>query len=218
MPRWKVDPELPTVAALSPAVAALAMGGVVAYPTETYYGLAADPRQPRALEAILELKGRTASKPLLLLVDSVDMALRFTEGGLVEPFDSLTKEFWPGPLTLILRPVPGLHEALTGGRRALALRLSPHPVARALVRECGVPLTATSANRGGEPPLSEPDRVEAAFGHGLAGLVDAGPTAGGVPSTLLDLTTRSPTILRRGAISAARIRAALRGIGADLHG
>ncbi len=188
---------------LADAAAAIAAGGVVAYPTETFYALGADPGRSEGLDRLLRLKERAADKPLLLLIASLDDLGDWVRE-LPPAFDRLVAHFWPGALTMVLPARDGLPSALTsdGG---IAVRLTSHPVARDLIRTCGTALPGTSANRRGEPPCADAAAVRAAFGDHLAVVVDGGPTAAVGPSTLLDLTGEWPRILRPGAIDSAAI-------------
>ena len=190
---------------LADAAEAIAGGGVVAYPTETFYALGADPGQSEALDRLLRLKGRSAAdKPLLLLIASLDDLGHWVRE-FPPAFDRLVAHFWPGAMTMVLPARAGLPSALTGASGGIAVRLTSHPVALGLIRACGTVLPGTSANRTGEPPCADADAVRAAFGDQLAVVVDGGPTAAVQPSTLLDLTGEKPRILRPGAIDAAAI-------------
>ena len=186
---------------LEAAIEAVASGAIVAYPTETYYALGADPRNAAALEAVSRLKGRdSADKPLLLLVDSLEAVGDWVDEVPAE-FAQLAEHFWPGPLTLVLPAAPALPPALTGGGGGVALRWTSHPVARRFIRECGGALTGTSANRTGQPPADTAQQVRETFGDDIAGLVDGGRTPGGAPSTVLDLTGEGAAVLRSGAVA-----------------
>ncbi len=193
---------------LADAAVAIAGGGVVAYPTETFYALGADPGQSRALDRLLRLKGRAADKPLLLLIASLDDLGDWVRE-FPPAFDRLVAHFWPGAMTMVLPARAGLPSALIGSG-GIAVRLTSHPVARGLIRACGTALPGTSANRTGEPPCADADAVRAAFGDQLTVVVDGGPTAAVEPSTLLDLTGEKPRILRSGAIDDAAIHRVVR--------
>lgn len=192
------------------AAAAVLAGEVVAYPTETFYALGADPRQTRAVERIVEIKGRDSGKPLLLIVNSMAMLRDWID---YEPpsLALVAQHFWPGPLTLVMRAREGLHEALVGAEGTIALRLSPHPTALALIERCAVALTGTSANRAGETPSRTATQVRDTFSpRDVGAILDGGETAGGPPSTLLDLTVEPYRILRPGAIDQEQIAAVMR--------
>jgi L-threonylcarbamoyladenylate synthase len=187
------------------AARAVAAGGVVVYPTETYYALGVDPCRVDALEAVSRLKGRaSADKPLLLLIDSLEVVSGWT-ARVPEAFAPLVARFWPGPLTLVLPAVSGAPNSITGGGRGVALRWTPHPLARELIASCGGALTGTSANRTGEAPADNVAMAVEAFGDDIAAVVDGGRTAGGEPSTVLDLTGPRPSVLRAGAVPVAEI-------------
>ena len=194
---------------LEAAAAALCDGEVVAYPTETFYALGAHPDSMPALQEVLRLKGRdAATKPLLLLIDRlervddwvIDVPARLAE---------LAERFWPGPLTLILRAAADVPTPITGGGDTVAVRLTSHPVARALIGRCGGALTGTSANPASGPPAVDAAGVRRGFGETALHILDAGTTPGGEPSTLLDLTTDEPLVRRAGAVSVDEIEAAL---------
>ena len=196
-----VDAADPDAGALVRAAAVLREGGLVAFPTETFYGLGAAARDPAAVRRVFQVKGRDEGKPLLVLVDSVAMVERVAVDVTARARELMTRH-WPGALTLVLRARPELPADLTAGTGTIGVRLSPHPVARRLVRALGEPVTAPSANRAGAPPPVTADEVMRVFEGGAIDLVlDGGPTAGGPPSTVVDVTTDVPRILRAGAVS-----------------
>lgn len=181
---------------VSDAVAALRRGEVVAYPTETFYGLGVDAFSAQALERLRALKGR-GEKAISVLIDGDEMLARLCAE--VPPrARALMDRYWPGALTLALPARPGLPEALVADG-CVAVRQSPHPLARALVAAFGGPVTTTSANRAGEPPATTAAMVRAALGSGCH-VLDGGATAGGAPSTLARVRGDSLEILRAGAI------------------
>jgi L-threonylcarbamoyladenylate synthase len=186
---------------------ALADGSVMAYPTETFYALGGNALHARLAEEIFRLKGREGGKALLLLVDGARDVHRLAVPS--APAETLMAALWPGALTLVLPAAPSLPAHLRAAGGTVALRWSPHPVIAELLAIGGVPLIGTSANRSGAPPATTADAVSAAFPGAVSVLVDGGATAGGVPSTLLDTTTRPFTILRPGMVSAAAISQAL---------
>ena len=180
-------------------------GGIVGLPTETYYALAADAFNERALARLAALKGRPEDKPILVLVGDRAMVGQVAKD-LPPLAETLMARFWPGPLTLILPARPGLSRWLTAATGTIAVRLSSHPWARLLPALCGGPITGTSANRSGAPPLCTAAEMEREFGRELD-LIVAGPDCpGGPPSTLLDLTRRSPRLVRPGAVSREALR------------
>ncbi|MEP6801545.1 MAG: L-threonylcarbamoyladenylate synthase [Acidobacteriota bacterium] len=170
-------------------------GGVAAIPTDTFYGLAVDPRSATGVERVFRLKGRDAGQGFPVL-----FAAREQLSGLgIEADPSLVNRYmalWPAPLSVIFRLRAPI--AASAGRSNLAVRL-PAALPIHFLLEAAGPLTATSANRTGEPPLDDPDEVEAVFGAGIDVLVDGGRTPGGKPSTLVDATTNPPLLLRDGA-------------------
>ena len=173
----------------------LSDGGVAAIPTETFYGLAADPGNAAGIRRIFEAKGRHESKPLPVVFCS---RAQLRDLG-VEAADALLRRYfslWPAPLTVVLAirdPIPA-----SLGRRTLGVRIPASPELVRLLEETG-PLTATSANPAGGPPLSDPDEVAAAFEGKIDLVIDGGRTSGGKPSTLIDATVDPPAVLRPGA-------------------
>ena len=193
-----VDPVAPTRAALRAAADTLRAGGVVALPTETFYGLAAAALDSGSVRRIFELKGRPESKPLLVLVDSVAMAESVAR--VTPPARDLMARYWPGALTLVLPALPTVPSIVTAGTGTLGVRLSPHAIARGLVELVGAPVTAPSANPDGLPPPTTAAGVLGYFPDGIDLVLDGGATQGGEPSTVLDLTVDPPRILRQGAV------------------
>ena len=193
-----VDPVAPTRATLRAAADTLRAGGVVALPTETFYGLAAAAFDAGSVRRIFELKGRPDSKPLLVLVASVAMAE--TVARVTPAARDLMLRYWPGALTLVLPALPMVPSVVTAGTATLGVRLSPHPVARGLVELLGEPVTAPSANPNGLAPPTTAAGVLAYFSEGLDLVLDGGTTPGGEPSTVLDLTAEPARILRQGAV------------------
>ena len=194
---------------IAAVAAAVRRGGVVAFPTETFYGLGADPGQDAALREVLRLKGRTATQPLLLLAASLDQVAPWV--GTIPPgFDRLVAQFWPGALTLVLPAAPGVPEPLIGGGGGVAIRVTSQPQARRLILACGTAITGTSANPTGRPPAESAAQVRAFFGSELAAVLDGGTTAGGEPSTLLQLDTHGARLLRAGAVDEVALRGVVR--------
>ena len=190
---------------IAEAVAALRAGELVVYPTETFYGLAADPESSPAMAQIFALKGRTPGQPIALV--AADAAAAFALASEVAPLARrLAATFWPGPLTLVLPARPGLHEAVVGPD-GVGVRVSSHPIARGLAAAFGAPITATSANLSGHPPLTRATEVRAVFGHQLKVLLEDYTLAGGAPSTVVAVTHTGYRIIRDGAVSARAIAA-----------
>jgi len=183
---------------LTRAVQVLAKGGVIAYPTETLYGLGGPAYDPSAVARVFRIKGREATKPLPLIVADPEMAAEVAV--MSGPARDLAGLFWPGPLTLVLRARKTFPAGVSPGGR-LALRVSSHPVAQALARRLAEPLISTSANRSGRPGPVLADQVA----QGLAAdppdlILENDPCPGGPGSTILDLTVTPPRILRAGAV------------------
>ena len=181
-------------------------GGLVAFPTETVYGLGANALDARAVDRIFEAKRRPASSPLIVHVDSVDMA-RTLAGEWPPIADDLARAFWPGPLTLVLPKLPRIPDNVTAGLPTVGLRQPDHPVAAALIRQAGVPIAAPSANRftGLSPTTAE--HVLKALGREVDMILDGGPTRTGIESAVLALTGLRPRLLRPGMISREQIEA-----------
>jgi L-threonylcarbamoyladenylate synthase len=184
---------------LAVAVVALRRGEIVAYPTETFYGLAVDAFDELALARLRELKGR-GEKAFSVLVVGEEMLDLLCEPP-SEKARTLMRRHWPGALTLALPARPGLPEALVIDG-CVAVRESPHPLARALVRAFGGPLTATSANLAGQAPATTPAEVEAALGPRCV-VLPGGTTPGGAPSTLARVRGNRIDVLREGAVTIA---------------
>ncbi|MDA0709656.1 MAG: L-threonylcarbamoyladenylate synthase [bacterium] len=174
--------------------------GLIAYPTETIYGLGVDPTRPAALDRLFSAKGRSAKKAVIVLIrdssDLHDLTLQIPESA-----HALMTAFWPGPLTLIFKANPNLPGELLGGGDTIALRHSNSPVADALLKALGGPLTSTSANISGQPPATSAQEVYRQLAPFLDLIIDGGPSTRSLPSTLVDLTSGPPTLLRVGAIS-----------------
>ncbi len=183
---------------LERAAEGLRGGLIVAYPTETFYGLAVDPWQPDALERLLSLKGRDPQVPLPLILPSRDHLAALVTN-VSASAAALMERHWPGPLTLVLPARSGLPSALLGPE-GIGVRLSGHRVATDLAVRFGAPLVATSANPSGDPPAQNADQVAQCL-PGVDLLVDGGPTAGGAPSTVVVVASSGEiTVLRQGAI------------------
>lgn len=194
-----VDPQRPDVHAIAAAAAVIEAGGLVAFPTESFYGLGADALDTEAVARVFEVKGRPEHKALLVLVDSIDMAAglaaRVSDGA-----RALMARHWPGPLTLVLEAAARVPAGLTGGTGTIGVRMPGHAVARALVHSAGRPITAPSANPSEAAPALTAAAVLGYF-EGLVELIlDGGATAGGPGSTVADCTAWPPRILRQGPV------------------
>lgn len=187
-------------AAVAAAADLLAAGGLVAFPTETVYGLGALPSRPATLARLFAVKGRPADNPLIMHVADTAAARRLTAGW--HPLaDRLAAHFWPGPLTMILPAAPGIPAAVTAGLSTVGVRVPAHPIALALLQALGEPLAAPSANRSGRPSPTTAAHVLADLAGLVDLIIDGGPTPVGVESTVLDLSTPAPVLLRPGAVT-----------------
>jgi L-threonylcarbamoyladenylate synthase len=194
-----------TVAAAARLIAA---GELVAFPTETVYGLGADTTNGLAVARIFEAKGRPRFNPLIAHAADIDAAFRIGRPSLLAR--RLGAAFWPGPLTLVLPLVPGagIADLVTAGLDTVAVRVPSHPVAQELIRRAGVPVAAPSANRSGHVSPTSAEHVAADLGDRVAMILDGGPTDVGVESTVIDATTDRPRLLRAGGVTAEAIAAA----------
>jgi L-threonylcarbamoyladenylate synthase len=199
-----VDPERPEGPALQRAASILRAGGLVAFPTETVYGLGANALDEAAVRRIFAAKGRPAYNPLIVHVAERDEAsalvVRWTADA-----DRLAERFWPGPLTLVLPKRAAVPDIVTAGLDTVAVRVPGHPVALALLRAARVPLAAPSANPFTRLSPTTAEHVEAGLGDAVDLILDAGPTFVGIESTVIDLSGECPRLLRPGTISRAEI-------------
>lgn len=194
-----VNPFRPEPSVLQEAVSSLRQGKLVAFPTETFYGLGANAMDPEAVARVFRVKGRSESKPLLILVDSERMAESLARE-VSDGARRLVAAYWPGPLTLVFRASRELPPALGAGTGTVGMRMPGHPVALALVRAAGFPVTAPSANPSGEEPPTTAGAVRRFFEGKVDLILDGGPTTGGRPSTVLDLSVSPPRLIRHGAV------------------
>ncbi len=186
------------------AVAVLGRGGLVAFPTETVYGLGADAGNPAAIAKLYALKGRPAGHPVIVHLWDADEVTRWARD-VTACAHRLMNEFWPGPLTLIMRRAANVSDAVTGGQDTVGLRVPAHPVARALLKAFGGGIAAPSANRFGRVSATTAEHVRQEFGDAVDLVIDGGQTEVGIESTILDVTTEQPVLVRPGHISAAAI-------------
>ncbi len=194
---------------LGPALEVIESGGIIAFPTETSYGLGADPYNEEALKRLFSLKGRPLDKPLSLLAGDMDM-VRSLVTTITPLAQRLIKKFWPGPLTLVLEAAedtPSLVTSDDGGKRKIGIRISSHPLCHRLLLALGRPLTATSANPAGMPPALDAAEVKGYFGQRLDLVIDSGRLEKGQPSTIVDARGPAPLVLREGRIKKEEILA-----------
>jgi len=192
-----MDPELEL--RLAAAAATLRRGGIVAYPTETFYGLGALAADERALDRLARAKLRPEGKPLPLL--AADRAQVDSVAVLEGPAARVADRLWPGPLTLVLPARAGVHPGITAGTGTVGIRIPGSAVARALAASAGGVLVSTSANPSGGPPPTRVDEIDPALLRELDGVLDAGPTPGGRPSTVVAIEAGGLRVVRAGAVS-----------------
>jgi len=195
-----VDAARPEADIVGQAVQAIRGGGVVVMPTSGLYGLGSDASDPQAVERIFAIKGREPGKPILVLIDTRDMLATVTRQ--VSPAaHALMDRFWPGKVTFVLWAAPGLPEGITGGSGKVGVRQVLHPVAAALVRALKRPLTGTSANLAGAGGCADVAHLAPVIIDGVDMVLDAGTLAGGAGSTVVDVTGKTPVLLREGAVT-----------------
>ena len=205
---WKVDPKQPEELALARAAETIVRGDLVAFPTETVYGLGANALDPEAVIKIFEAKGRPPSDPLIVHLASLnDLSLATSsqpKGALM-----LAEKFWPGPLTLVLLKSDRIPSEVTANLQTVAVRVPAHPVALGLLRACGLPIAAPSANRFGHASPTNAQHVLDDLSGRIALVLDGGSTPLGVESTVLDLISQPPVILRPGGLPREEIEAVI---------
>lgn len=193
-----ISGEAPTALELAEMV--MRNGGLVAFPTDTVYGVGAPVGMPHSVERIFVAKGRPPEKAIPVLLADVGQLARVATD--IPPLASrLAEAFWPGGLTVVLPKAPSLSPVITSGGPTVAVRVPDHPLALALIRRAGWPLATTSANRSGSPSPRTASEVEAQLAGWIELILDGGPVSGGVESTVLDLTGEQPVVLREGAIA-----------------
>ncbi len=179
-------------------------GDLVVYPTDTLYGLGADPTQERGVERVFEAKGRP--QVLAVPVIAADLSQVDQQVGVLTPLArSVAERFWPGPVTLVLEARPSVSRRLLGGRETVAVRVPDHPIARALARLLDRPVTATSANRSGQPAATTADEAAAALGDRVSVIVDGGAASTTAPSTIVDVRSDVPVLVRAGVVPWERV-------------
>jgi L-threonylcarbamoyladenylate synthase len=202
-----LDPEAPDNAVIKRAASIIQDGGVVLFPTMGLYGLGTNAFNAGSVQQIFAIKKRPPEKPVLILIDHAD-ALEQLVQEIPESAVRIMDAYWPGNVTLVFRASPALPEILTAGTGKIGIRLPRHPVARALVKQSGIPITGTSANLSGQPGCAEIKDIDPAVTQGANLVIDAGTLKGGIGSTVVDVTTVPPSILREGTVPSLRIEAA----------
>lgn len=196
----KADSNVSEEAVLSRAAEILTGGGVLAYPTETFYGLGADSTNEKAIRKIYSIKGRNFSSPLSVIIDKAENLYPLVQEVPVTA-QKLIQAFWPGALTIVFKASDKILPVLTAGTGKIGVRVSSHPGASALAHQLGVPLTATSANLSGAAECLTAAEVLQQIGEKIDAIVDLGKIAGGKGSTIIDITYTPAHILREGVIS-----------------
>ena len=202
---YVVNRDIPDANILARGAAIIKNGGLVAFPTETVYGLGADGLSAEAVTGIFRAKGRPADNPLILHIATPDEAARLVS---TVPANArvLMERYWPGPLTLVLHRSPLVPDAVTGGAGTVAIRLPAATVARELIKAAGLPIAAPSANLSGRPSPTTAAAVMADLAGRIDAVIDGGPCVIGVESTVVDCTTPVPTLLRPGGITLEMLR------------
>ena len=193
---------------LNQAVELLRDGGVVAFPTDTVYGVGVDPFQPEAVRRLYRIKGRPDNKPIAILVGSIEDVEQVAQSP-SEPFFRLADRFWPGGLTLIVA-ARDLPPEITAGGNTVGVRMPDHPLTLELLQEFGGPIATTSANISGEEPATSAGDVAAQLGNRVDLIMDGGTTFTKVASTVLDLSVSPPKIRRHGGIPDELLMACLK--------
>ena len=202
----KINHDTPEASLVKYAAEQIRAGQVLGMPTDTFYGLAADPFNLRAVERVYEIKTRSRHKPLSLLIESVDQAEDLTRP-LPEEFYKLARRFWPGPLTIIVQAASRLPLKVTANTGNVALRVPSSKIPLAVIQAAGIPITATSANLSGAAECTTAEQVRDQLRDRIGIIVDGGTSPREVPSTIVDLTDHEArwTVLREGAIPAQEI-------------
>jgi L-threonylcarbamoyladenylate synthase len=203
--RIKINGNSPDAQTLEIASEAILQGKVIAIPTDTYYALAADPFNLKAVDRIFQTKGRLSWKPLLLLIDSVEQAEAISQD-IPDLFYQIAEEFWPGPLTIVLPAGKNVPLKVTGGTGTVGVRIPSCYFARMLSNALNIPLIGTSANLSNHPACASADEVIQQLEGRIDLVIDGGASPAKSASTLLDLTKSDPHLLREGAISAEQLK------------
>jgi L-threonylcarbamoyladenylate synthase len=195
----RVNPIAPEPEAVEAAAERVRNGGVIIFPTTGLYGLGADTRNPQAIQRIVHLKGRDPGKPILVLIDYPEMLAQVASA--ITPLALyLMERLWPGRVTFVVQAQSSLPTELTSGTGKVGVRRVAHPVAAALVRALGAPLTGTSANLSGAGGCADIAQLDETLKADADLILDAGPLVGGAGSTIVDVTTDAPVVLRQGAV------------------
>ncbi len=205
---WRVDPHCPDPEIIAQAARLLRQGGLVAFPTETVYGLGANALDREAVRKVFLAKGRPSWDPLIVHINDLSM-LELVVAEVPPMFAELAQRFLPGPLTIVMKKKASVPDEVTAGLPTVAVRMPRHPVALSLIAAANVPIAAPSANRFGRPSPTTAEHVWCDLAGRIDAILDAGATAVGVESTVLDLTKTPPVILRPGGVSKEALEALL---------
>ncbi len=195
-----LDPTQPDPFIITEAATILKNGGIIAFPTDTSYGLAVNPYDDKAVKRLFKIKGRHPSKPIILLIDNISKLETLVEKTESPLINLLMSKFWPGPLTLVFKEKSHLNKRIMGGTRTIAIRLPNAVIPILIMQETGFPITATSANHSGEKPAKTSEEIEEKLGKSLDLILDVGFSEA-ISSTILDISSLTPKILRMGGIS-----------------
>jgi len=201
----KMDTEGNFQAGLNKAVNIILSGGVIAFPTESFYGLAVNATDEEAIQRLFAVKKRKSDSPVLILIGSVEVLDQYVNH-ISKVAHKLINQFWPGGLTLLFDARPNVSSLLTAGTGKIGIRLSSHPVATQLALSAGVPITGTSANISGQPACMSAAEVLHSLGETVDMILDGGKTKGGKGSTILDTTVTPPKILREGMVEREQLK------------
>ncbi|MGD9677961.1 MAG: L-threonylcarbamoyladenylate synthase [Vulcanibacillus sp.] len=207
---WKINDltEKNSIIAIEEIATELKKGEIIAFPTETVYGLGANALDSEAVEKIFIAKGRPSDNPLIVHIASIEQLHYLTEE-INETSMLLIERFWPGPLTIIFKRREGISELVTAGLDTVAVRMPNNPIALAIIKAANIPIAAPSANSSGKPSPTTAEHVINDLDGKVEGIVDGGPTGIGVESTVIDVSMETPIILRPGAITIEELRAVL---------
>lgn len=204
-----IHPATPAPEIIQEAADVVDTGGMIVFPTRSLYGLGVDALNTAAVEALFRTKQRPKEKPILILINAA-AALQDVAESIPDAAQRLITAHWPGNVTILFRAKPAVPDILTGGTGKIGIRMAGHPVARALTKTSGRPITGTSANLSGHPACSRISRLHSEIARAARLILDAGPLPGGAGSTIVDVTAATPCIIREGTIPAAMIHQTLR--------
>lgn len=200
----KIDPKNPDIKKIHKAAEVLKKGGIVAFPTDTFYGLGADAANDEAVKKIYSIKERDYYKPILILMDNKDKVSKYVKD-MPQIAKKLIDKFWPGPLTIIFYASPAISQSLLGRGNKIGIRIPNNPITLLFLKAAGCPVTATSANISGRPSPSDPEEVKKSLGEKIDIILDAGRTTGIKESTVIDVAEQPPVCIREGMVTIKEI-------------